>query len=70
MEELQTQGWDGGTQVSTYFLGSPLCKLPLPVWTTLMHDFCAISLSDLLTPWQVIEKRLAAAAEADFDCFL
>jgi len=31
-----------------------------------MHDFCAISLSDLLTPWQVIEKRLAAAAEADF----
>ncbi len=32
----------------------------------LMHDFCAISLSDLLTPWPVIEKRLAAAAAADF----
>lgn len=32
----------------------------------LMHDFAAISLSDLLTPWAVIEKRLAAAAEADF----
>ncbi|MBU0944434.1 MAG: precorrin-3B C(17)-methyltransferase [Proteobacteria bacterium] len=32
----------------------------------LMHDFAAISLSDLLTPWQVIEKRLAAAASADF----
>lgn len=32
----------------------------------LMHDFAAISLSDLLTPWPVIEKRLAAAAEADF----
>ncbi len=30
------------------------------------HDFCAISLSDLLTPWQVIEKRLKAAADADF----
>ncbi len=30
------------------------------------HDFCAISLSDLLTPWQVIEKRLDAAASADF----
>ncbi len=30
------------------------------------HDFCAISLSDLLTPWSVIEKRLRAAAEADF----
>lgn len=32
----------------------------------LMHDFVAISLSDLLTPWEVIEKRLHAAAAADF----
>jgi precorrin-3B C17-methyltransferase len=32
----------------------------------LMHDFAAISLSDHLTPWEVIEKRLNAAAEADF----
>ena len=30
------------------------------------HDFCAISLSDLLTPWPVIEGRVSAAAEADF----
>ena len=30
------------------------------------HDFCAISLSDLLTPWAAIETRLKAAAEADF----
>lgn len=30
------------------------------------HDFCVISLSDLLTPWEKIEKRLMAAAEADF----
>jgi cobalt-precorrin 5A hydrolase / precorrin-3B C17-methyltransferase len=30
------------------------------------HDFCCISLSDLLTPWEVIEKRLHAAAEGDF----
>lgn len=30
------------------------------------HDFCTISLSDLLTPWEVIEKRLHAAAEGDF----
>ncbi|WP_417675230.1 precorrin-3B C(17)-methyltransferase [Roseibium sp.] len=30
------------------------------------HDFCAISLSDLLTPWEAIEKRLRAAAEGDF----
>jgi cobalt-precorrin 5A hydrolase / precorrin-3B C17-methyltransferase len=30
------------------------------------HDFCAISLSDLLTPWAVIERRLEAAASGDF----
>ena len=32
----------------------------------LTHDFAAISLSDLLTPWELIEKRLEAAALADF----
>ena len=32
----------------------------------LVHDFCTISLSDLLTPWDKIEKRLDAAAAADF----
>ena len=32
----------------------------------LMHDFASISLSDLLTPWELIEKRLEAAASADF----
>jgi precorrin-3B C17-methyltransferase len=32
----------------------------------LIHDFCLISLSDLLTPWEKIEKRLLCASEADF----
>jgi len=32
----------------------------------LTHDFAAISLSDLLTSWELIEKRLEAAAQADF----
>lgn len=32
----------------------------------LMHDFAAISLSDLMTPWEVIERRLEAVAPADF----
>jgi len=32
----------------------------------LMHDFACISLSDRLTPWDMIEKRLDAAAAADF----
>lgn len=36
-------------------LGSPI-----------MHDFCSISLSDLLTPWDLIKKRVENAAEADF----
>ena len=32
----------------------------------LAHDFCVISLSDRLTPWEAIEKRLACAAQGDF----
>lgn len=30
------------------------------------HDFCIISLSDLMTPWEKIERRIVAAADADF----
>jgi precorrin-3B C17-methyltransferase len=36
------------------------------VGAPLGHDFCALSLSDNLKPWPVIEKRLRLAAEADF----
>jgi cobalt-precorrin 5A hydrolase/precorrin-3B C17-methyltransferase len=36
------------------------------VGAPLGHDFCAISLSDLLTPWETIEARIRAAAEGDF----
>ncbi|MGF1715390.1 precorrin-3B C(17)-methyltransferase [Photobacterium chitinilyticum] len=36
------------------------------VGAPLGHDSCTISLSDLLTPWPVIEKRIHAAADADF----
>lgn len=36
------------------------------VGAPLGHDFCAISLSDRLKPWPLIEQRLAAAAQADF----
>ncbi len=35
------------------------------VGAPLGHDFCVISLSDILKPWEIIERRLAAAAEAD-----
>lgn len=36
----------------------------------LIHDFVVISLSDLLTPYELIEKRLACAAEGDFSICL
>ena len=42
-------------QAAAALLGSPL-----------MQDFCAISLSDLLTPWETIQQRLEAAAKGDF----
>ena len=32
----------------------------------LIHDFCLISLSDLLTPWELIEERLRSAGKGDF----
>ena len=43
-----------------------LCAGASLLGAPLTHDFAAISLSDLLTPWDVIEKRIEAAAKADF----
>ncbi len=43
-----------------------LCAGAALLGAPLMHDFAAISLSDLLTPWPAIEKRIQLAAEADF----
>ncbi|MEM6835846.1 MAG: precorrin-3B C(17)-methyltransferase, partial [Cyanobacteria bacterium P01_C01_bin.120] len=67
LETLQAQGWNGKTPTVTHYPGiSALQAAAARVGAPLMHDFCAISLSDLLTPWPVIERRLRAAAEADF----
>lgn len=67
LEELQAQKWDGKTPSVQVFPGiTALQAAASRVGAPLMHDFCAISLSDLLTPWEVIEKRLRAAAMADF----
>jgi cobalt-precorrin 5A hydrolase / precorrin-3B C17-methyltransferase len=67
LEELQAQGWDGKIPRVQVFPGiTALQSAASRVGAPLMHDFCAISLSDLLTPWEVIEKRLTAAAQADF----
>ena len=66
-EELQAQGWDGQTPQVQVFAGiTAMQAAAARVGAPLMHDFCAISLSDLLTPWEIIEKRLEAAAQADF----
>jgi precorrin-3B C17-methyltransferase len=43
-----------------------LCAGAALLGAPLTHDFAAISLSDLLTPWERIEQRLEAAAQADF----
>jgi precorrin-3B C17-methyltransferase len=43
-----------------------LCAGASLLGAPLTHDFATISLSDLLTPWEIIEQRLEAAAEADF----
>ena len=43
-----------------------VCSSAATLGAPLMHDFAVISLSDLLTPWELIVKRLHAAAEADF----
>lgn len=67
MEELRATGWDGQTPAVQVFPGiTALQAAAARVGAPLMHDFCAISLSDLLTPWPVIERRLTAAAQADF----
>lgn len=67
MEQLQAVNWDGKTPSVQLFPGiSAVQAAASRVGTPLMHDFCAISLSDLLTPWETIEKRLIAAAQADF----
>jgi len=43
-----------------------LCAGAALLGAPLTHDFAVISLSDLMTPWEVIEKRIIAAAQADF----
>lgn len=67
LEELQKIGWDGKIPAVRVFPGvSAVQAAASRIGAPLMHDFCTISLSDLLTPWDVIEKRLQAAATADF----
>ena len=67
LEQLQQADWDGITPEVAVFPGiTALQAAASRVGAPLMHDFCAISLSDLLTPWETILKRITAAAKADF----
>ncbi|MDH5527277.1 MAG: precorrin-3B C(17)-methyltransferase [Nitrospirota bacterium] len=68
-EVLREAGWHpngGDVEVEVVPGVTALSACAARVGAPLTHDFCAISLSDLLTPWPVIEKRLEAAAAADF----
>lgn len=68
-EVLQEQGWKPSPdEVSVEVIPgvSALNSVASLVGAPLVHDFAAISLSDLLTPWEVIVKRIHAAGEADF----
>jgi len=59
--------WDGlNPQVETVPGISAMQAAAALLGAPLMQDFCAISLSDLLTPWTAIEQRLKAAAQGDF----
>ena len=65
---LQEMGWKKGDSPELRLIPgmTALNSCASLVGAPLVHDFCSISLSDLLTPWSVIEKRIEAAAGADF----
>ncbi len=67
-EVLLQSGWtpDNGIEVEVVPGSTALSACASLVGAPLTHDFCSISLSDLLTPWPVIFRRLEAAARSDF----
>lgn len=67
-EVLFQAGWTPDTDIAVEIVpgASALNTCAALVGAPLTHDFCAISLSDLLTPWPTIARRLDAAACADF----
>jgi len=73
--DLELQGKDGDSTNSKQWLDVDIEVVPgisamqagaSRVGALLGHDFCTISLSDLLTPWQTIEKRIHSAGQGDF----
>ncbi len=72
-EVLESNGWDPAdpdVEVQVVPGITAACAVGAILGGPLNHDFCSVSLSTLLTPWEAIERRLTAAAEADFVCAL
>jgi precorrin-3B C17-methyltransferase len=67
-EVLIEKGWKESTGVSVEVIPgiSAINSCASLLGAPIMHDACTISLSDHLTPWNLIEKRIDAAAQADF----
>ena len=64
---LTDRNWDGASPAVESVPGvSALQSAAALLGSPLMQDFCAISLSNLLTPWEQIRRRLEAAATGDF----
>src|SRR5205809_816526 len=62
--------WSATRRISRAFRRVPASAVPAGttaagVGAPLGHDFCVVSLSDILKPWDIVERRLRAASEAD-----
>ncbi len=67
-EVLLKAGWTPDSDISVEIIpgSTALSACASLVGAPLTHDFCSISLSDLLTPWPTIARRLDAVAQSDF----
>jgi len=67
-EVLLNSGWSPKSDIEVEIVpgSTALSACASLVGAPLTHDFCSISLSDLLTPWPTIAKRIEAAGDSDF----
>ncbi len=67
-EVLLQSGWSPASEITVEVIpgSTALSACASLVGAPLTHDFCSISLSDLLTPWPTIAKRIDAAGRSDF----